>query len=125
MEIQYAIFCERVKFPDSPQGAIVLTRPLSVIELSDFGGFGFPLFVVFLGGQAGKKYKLQVKVLDVSGEVIATRNHDFTWLTDSLSQAECAVVAFPFNTAGYHTFILSVDGEELHRVRVPINKISS
>ena len=127
MEIQYAIFCAEVKFPDRPQGAVVLTKPLSAISFkgAKTAQMNMPLFATFLNGATGTRHNLDVKVISSSGEILATRDFKFQWRGTAPTQAECFVVSLPYlHTSNILTFSLILDGKEQCKMKVPI-KITS
>lgn len=123
MEIQYAIFCEDVKFPDEPQGKIVITHPLSAPTTKNTSAvqLKIPLFATFIKGTKGTDYKLDVKVMDSSGNIIIIRDFKFRWLKASRAQAECFVVELPeINKSDTLTFALILDGVEQRILKIPI-----
>ena len=123
MEIQYAIFCEEVKLPDEPQGKIVMTHPISAPTIKNTSAvqMKMPLFVTFIKGTKGTKYKLDVKVMSSSGSIIITKNFNFSWLKASRAQAECFVLELPeINNSDTLIFSLILDGVEQHRLKIPV-----
>ena len=123
MEIQYAIFCEDVKFPDEPQGKIVMTHPISapIIENTSAVKMKMPLFVTFIKGTKGTKYNLDVKVMSSSGSIIITKNFKFSWLKASRAQSECFIFELPeIHDSDTLVFSLILDGVEQHRLKIPI-----
>ena len=123
MEIQYAVFCEDVKFPDEPQGKIVMTQPISAPKMKGARAvqLKMPLFVTFIKGTKGTEYKLTVKVTGSSGSTLITRDFKFGWPKASLARAECFVLELPeINNSDTLIFSLILDGLEQHRLKIPI-----
>ena len=123
MEIQYAIFCANVEFPDEPQGAVVLTKPLSAISLKGAKGgeMHMPLFTTFINGVAGSGHSLDVKVTKNSGEILSTRDFKFQWRGTAPTQAECFIVKLPcLRSSDLLTFALVLDGKEQCKMKIPI-----
>jgi hypothetical protein len=123
MEIQYAIFCEDVKFPDEPQGKIVMTQPISARKIKGAGAvqLKMPLFVTFIKGTKGTEYKLTVKVTGSSGNTLITKDFKFGWPKASLARAECFVLELPeINNSDTLIVSLILDEVEQHRLKIPI-----
>jgi hypothetical protein len=119
MELQYAIFCENVQFPDKPQGAIVLTKPLSNLIVGGVDELEFPLFVTFVNGASGTHH-FKVEVSNGSGEIITTRDFDFNWDRASISRVECFLVRFPIRRSETLTFSLYLNGDKQREIKFPI-----
>jgi hypothetical protein len=119
MELQYAIFCANVQFPDNAQGAIVLTRPLSNLIAGRVDEVEFPLFVTFVDGALGTHH-LKVEVSNSSGEIITMRGFDFNWDRTSISRTECFLVRFPIRQSETLTFSLYLNGDKQREIKFPV-----
>ena len=123
MEIQYAIFCEQVKFPDKPRGKFILTQPITspTFPHANAVEINMPLFATFINGETGRNYNLKVIVVSSSGEPLNIREFIVTWTGDSTAQADCFTVPLPLiHNSDTLTFTLYLDEIEQGKLRVPI-----
>lgn len=125
MEIQYAMFCENITFPDKPSGRIMITQPITSPVITkdkvDAAQLEAPLFVTFLNGRNGVIYNLKVKITDSYANTQILRDFKFTWGSESLAYANCFVVKIPkFHVPNTLHFTLYLDGEESHTINMPI-----
>jgi len=123
MEIQYAMFCAHVQFPQKPGGSVVLTKPIAnlTIEGAKSAEMDLPLFVTFLDDGGGGGNNLDVKIANSSGEIIATRDFKFNWRKNNPVQGECFVVPLPeMHNSDTLTFSLFINGENKYNTRIPI-----
>jgi hypothetical protein len=122
MEIQYAIFCEGVQFPDKLEGKIVVTHPISAPTLrkATVVQLNMPLFVTFVNGSAGSNHNLEVIAKGSSGDVIITRVFKFKWLETSVVQAECFIFELPeIHNSDTLTFSFILDGKPQCETKIP------
>lgn len=120
MELQYAMFCDRVDFPKEPRGLLLLIKPVVNLAVKqDVSDIEFPLFLTFLNCTIGT-HDFRVEVSDFSGEVIATRDFNFTCVESFLSRAECFVVKFPIHKTDLLIFSLYLDGLKQGQIKLPV-----
>ena len=119
MEMQYAIFCANVKFPNKPQGAVVLTKPISGITTQNISDIAFPLFVTFINCTLGR-HNFEIKISDISGKINTTRDFQFECNRISLSHAECFSVEFPIHNTDLLTFSMILDDIPQNDIKLPI-----
>ena len=123
MEIQYAIFCENVSFPDKPRGKFVLTQPITSPTFlnTDTVQFEMPLFITFINGSVGSNHNLKVIAVSSSGEPLYTGEFIVKWTVTSLAQADCFIIPLPLiNNSDTLTFTLVLDNEEQRTMRIPV-----
>ena len=119
MELQYAMFCADVTFPDKPQGAVVLTKPVSSLTTQNITDVEFPLFLTFISCVTGR-HDFKVEVSNFSGDIITTRDFNFSYTRPSLSHAECFLVKFPIHKTDLLTFSMFLDGKQQGNIKLPI-----
>ena len=119
MEIQYAMFCTNVQFPQKPQDSVILTAPISNFITQNVSDIEFPLFLTFINSvKGGHKFKIDISNFD--GKIIATRNHNFTCDRNSLSHAECVLIKFPIHKTDLLTCSMFLDGKQQGSLKLPI-----
>ena len=118
MQIQYAIFCESMDFKTLPHS---LKQPISILILPDINtlrDISLPLFITFIDGNYGK-HTLHVKLISPTREVDIP-DFDFDWSKNKLTYGNVFVVSFQFDIYGLYVFRLSVDGQFLREIPIPV-----
>ena len=119
MEIQYAIFCAYVDFPENTQNDITLTKPVSDLTTESADDVEIQLFLTFIDCTVGT-HDLKVEVTDSSGEIITTGDFNFKDTGSMLSLSRCFLIRFPVRKTDLLTFILYLDGMEQKDIKLPI-----
>jgi hypothetical protein len=126
MEIQYAIFCEQVKFPESTRGKILLTQPITSPTITTnskttTAQLNLPLFITFINGASPITHNLEVKVTTSLGGLTVIKDFNFDWSGKTAVQAHCFIVILPkIQVPNTIHFTLYLDGEEQCQIKVPI-----
>ena len=122
MEIQYAFFCEGVKFPDKPKGKITIIQPISAPTFKGVTSFqmNMPLFVTFINGDARSGHNLDVKAIDSSGNIIGLKEFKFRWQGTSPVQVARFMLELPkIDHSDILTFSFILDGEPQKEIKIP------
>jgi|GEM_PF-7038515 len=116
MQIQYAVFCEKIETKTLPP---TFQKPISNFILKDIKNIeelSFPLFVTLVDGVSGQ-HTIKVKITTPT-RTIAIPDYTFNW-RGGKTQGEILSVNFQPDIYGMYIFTITVDNKISHSVPIP------